>query len=216
MRLLLALSAVVLLAVGLAACGTASKGSPSTTQSSDASTSGGTSTTASSGAVPPGGYRRDDGDKDNDDSAHPDPREGDDQALLAEYGNEASGADKRAVAAVIKSYYAAAAGGEGAKACSLLYSSLAAGLAVAPGQVAGQTTHGGGKTCAAAVSALFKLQHAQLVADDVATMMVLDLHVKGNLGLAVLGFRAVPRGEILVEREGGVWKVDALFNSEMT
>jgi len=47
-------------------------------------------------------------------------------------------------------------------------------------------------------------------------MVVISVHAKGNLGLAVLGFRRVPESEILVEREGSSWKIDALFDSEMT
>ncbi|HTA15893.1 MAG TPA: hypothetical protein VK781_13640 [Solirubrobacteraceae bacterium] len=127
---------------------------------------------------------------------------------MAAYGGEASEADTRAVTAVIRKYYAAAAAEDGQAACQLLYSSLATGLAEGVG--------GGGKTCPAAISVLFKQQHSHIVADDVPTMVVISVHAKGNLGLAVLGFRRVPESEILVEREGSSWKIDALFDSEMT
>jgi hypothetical protein len=207
MKWLLALLATMLLSGVVTACGGAGKSTSSASQaSSTTAASGSTSATSA-----PGSYRQDDGDKDNDDSAQPSASLNDDTPLLKAYGKAGSEADKQAVTEVVKSYYAAAVAENGAKACSLLYSTLASGLAVDPGQ-AGQ---GKGGTCATAVSALYKSQHAQLVADDVPTMVVTTVRVKGSLGLAVLGFKTMPRSEILLEREGGAWKVDALFNSQM-
>jgi hypothetical protein len=213
MRSLLALFAVGLLSVCLAACGGTSKGAGSASHaSSNAAATGSTPLTTSS-TTPPGSYFKNDGDKDGDDEDRGGKSaDNDDRALLAAYGNEAGQADKRAVTTVVKGYYAAAAAGDGAKACSLLATSLAMGLA--EGQ--SQSVQSGGKTCAAAVSLLFKQQHQQLAADDVATMVVTGMHVKGNLGLAVLGFKTMPEGEILVEREDRAWKIDALFDSDMT
>ena len=198
-----------MLAVGVAACGNANEGTSAHISSSTAAS--GSTSTVTSVSTPPGSYRKDDGDKDNDDSSHPSSLQDDDRVLLAAYGNEASKADRQAVAAVVRSYYAAAAAGNGAEACSLLYPSLARGLVVAPGGP-GQKT---GNTCASVVAALYRLQHARLTADDVATMAVTDVHVKDGLGMAVVGFKRMPRGEILIERDGGVWKVDALFDSQM-
>jgi hypothetical protein len=214
MRSLLALSMTVLGAVGLASCGGAGTGSSSTTQTpaSVVTTTGSAATTT---GVPPGSYLHLDGDTDNDDTSHPSSHLDDDKPLLDQYGHHATDADKQAVTAVVKSYYAAAAAEEAAKACSLLYSSLASGLAPTPGQGAGPAAQGTGKTCADGVPVLYKHQHDQLVADDVATMVVTDVRLKGNLGLAVLGFRTKPEGEILVERERGTWKVDALFDSQI-
>jgi hypothetical protein len=195
----------IVLSLGPVACGSGGhSGSPSRPASSSA-TPEGVSTPASGG--PAGSYLKVDGDKDNDDSDHPISRLDDDGVLLNQYGGKASRADRQAVAAVLEGYYAAAAAEEGAKACALLDPSLAEGLAVAP-------RPGAGKTCAAGVSALYKQQHAQLAA-DAASMVVTEVRVKGDLGLAVLGFRAKPEGEILVERERGAWKVDALFDSQL-
>ena len=113
---------------------------------------------------------------------------------------------------LVKSYYAAAAAGDATKACSLLVASFAAGLATS--QV--QSAPGTRGTCSASMSRLLRQLHQRLVADDIATMMVTSVHVKGKVGLAALGFRTMPEGEILVEREGHVWKIDALLDGEMT
>jgi hypothetical protein len=214
MKSLLALLAIGLSGVGGLACGSAGKSSPTSAEVSSNSAALGASATTAAHGVAPGGYLHEDGDKDIDDNGvRPPARLDDDRVLLDQYGGEASDADRQAVTAVVKGYYAAAAAGEATKACSLLYSSLAAGLA-APGQGSGQA-RSADEACAAGVAPLYEQQHAHLVADDVSTMAVSAVRVKGDLGLAVIGFRTQPQGEILVERERGAWKVDALFDSEM-
>lgn len=164
--------------------------------------------------APPGGYLKADGDGDNDDdNGHQ--KKGtvnDDVTLLSYYGGTAPPADRQAITAVIKRYYAAAVAEDGMTACSLLHSSVA--LALAKGQ--SQATQAGKAACAAALAPLLKQQHKYLVAIEVPTMVVPVVHAKGDLGLAVLGFRSQPEGEILVEREGRAWKLGALLDSELT
>jgi hypothetical protein len=174
-----------------------------------------TTAAAATGARPstaPGGYSKDDGDNDFDDEAsyHGTPAN-DDRGLLASYGPKASPAVARAVAGVVKRYYAASAAGDAATACSLLAASVAGGLAAQS-----QPSPDGGHTCAAAMSSLLAQQHKQLLGEDVSTMAVTAVHAKGTLGLAVLRFRTAPESEILVEREGHTWKIDALFGVYMT
>ncbi|MGA9876674.1 MAG: hypothetical protein WBQ21_12790 [Solirubrobacteraceae bacterium] len=189
MKPLCALLITALLGLGVAACGSTS------------------ATIATSGS-----YLKKDGDKDfDDDGPQKKVHTNDDAVLLAASGGEPGERTKQAITAVVKRYYAAAAAEDGATACSLLYSTLA--NAVASSQTV--TASAGGKTCAAAMSLLYKQQHVQLAADNVATMLVTGVHVKGNLGLAVLGFRTMPEGEILVELEGGAWKIDSLLDSLM-
>lgn len=212
MRLLPALLAVALSSVVLSACGGAGKRTDSALRpSSDAPATGNARVTPASRAMPPGGYLKSDGDTDHDDSPASTRPSQDDESLMAASKFGASQADKRAIATVVKRYYAAAAAGDGTKGCSLLDSTLAAG--VTEGQ--GQPPPGGGRDCAASLSLLFKQQHQQLVADDVSTMVVTEVHVEGRVGLAKLGFRAAPEGEILLQREGGAWKMDALSDSEL-
>ncbi len=203
MRHLLTLLATVLLSLTMIACG-ASKPTYSTTQRSHGST---VSTTQ------PHGYSKNDGDEDFDDTAkyHGSPAN-DDQALLASYGSRASPAVARAVTSLVKRYYAASAAGNGTVACSLLTASLAGGLAASQGQPG----HDGDHKCAAAMSVLLAQQHQSLLGEDVATMAVTTVRTKGSLGLAVLAFKTAPESEIVLEREGHLWKIDALFSGYMT
>ncbi|MGC2374858.1 MAG: hypothetical protein WA484_13380 [Solirubrobacteraceae bacterium] len=213
MRRSLALLATGLLGLTAVACGGTSKTTSSISASPhDAGPSGGSAATSASGASQPSGYLKDDGDADGDDGQNPANAPNDDLAFLATYGHGASPADMRAVTTLVKSYYAAAAAGEAARACSLLDSTLAAGLA--SGQ--SQAPHGPRDRCAASMAPLLRQQHQRLTAEDPATMTVIGVHVKGNLGLAVLGFRTMPEAVIVVEREGSMWKIDALFDNNMT
>lgn len=198
-----ALLAMTLLSAGFAACG----GATQRTAPASGISSSTAATTTSPEPVPTAGYLASDGDSDENQ-----PGAGgdfDDASFFATYGREAGSADKRAITAVVKSFYAAAAADDGQKACLLLSSSVAIGLAEDKlGQAAG-------KTCATAVSALFKQQRGQLAAEDVGTMVVISAHVKGDLGLAVLGFKRTPRRQLIVEREGHAWRVGALFDGEV-
>jgi hypothetical protein len=205
-----ALLAAAVLCSSTTACDSTSKGAgPRPQLPADAAVSAGTRTTAAPRATPAGGYLKNDADDDGDEKH----RQPNDNALfLATYGKRADQADMRAVTALIKRYYATAAAGDGAKACPLLYSTLATGLT--EGQ--GHSVRSASKACAAIVSRLLEQQHERLAGDDVATMVVVDVHVKGDLGVAVLGFRTVPMSTMLLKRERGAWKIDALFDSEIT
>jgi hypothetical protein len=156
-----------------------------------------------------GGYLRDDGDSDNDDERHPAKVENDDRELFATYGRPAGPADAGAIAALVKSYYRASTGGDGARACSLLYGTLASGLATQ----ASSSVSGAHDTCSTNMSVLLRQQHQRLIAENPATMLVTAVRVRGSIGLAVLGFRKMPESQMLVEREGARWKIDALFDS---
>jgi hypothetical protein len=169
-------------------------------------------TTIACGAGASNEYSKQDGDYDFDDVAgyHSGPTN-DDLSLLATYGHRAPPAEARAVTALVKRYYAASAAGDGATACTLLSASLAGGLASATSQ----PVRGAGTTCAGPMSLLLEHQHAQLAAKEVATMTVIAVHTKGDIGLAVLGFRTTPQSEMILVREGGAWRINALFDGIM-
>jgi hypothetical protein len=151
-----------------------------------------------------------DGDRDNDDREHPIKGfEKTDTLAPLSYGKEADSTERRDVTSVVKRYYAAAAADNGIQACSLLAPTLAQGL----GESEGQTAHGTANNCPATVSLLFKQQHQQLAADEVATMTVIDVRVSGDVGVATVGFRAALSGRIHVKREDGAWKVNALLDT---
>jgi hypothetical protein len=203
MRRTLVLAVMALVSVTVFACG-ASKTTHSATRDSHGSTT--------AIATQPGGYSTKDGDEDYDDTGHyHGSPANDDQALLASYGPRASPAVTRAVTSLVEHYYAASAAGDGAQACSMLTANLADGLAAGEGQPGGGKSH----TCAAAMSLLLAQQRQNLRGEDVSTMAVTTVRVKGDLGLAVLAFKTTPESEIVLEREGHTWKVDALFGGYM-
>ncbi|HXQ01079.1 MAG TPA: hypothetical protein VN845_13570 [Solirubrobacteraceae bacterium] len=206
MRPLLAPLAAGLLASGLAACGGAGRttGGSASSGSSSSAPSTAVSATATLGSYRPGAYDLQDGDNDPDDRRAPG-FVNDEESLFATYGRGASPADTRAIATLVKRYLSAAASGDGAKACAFLDAPLARELVAA----------GSKESCATVLPALFERQHPRLTASDVATMAVISVHVKGNVGLAELGFRTLPEQELIAEREGHIWKIDALLGNYM-
>ncbi len=195
MKSLLALLSATLLCVSATACGSAGKNASLTSRVP--------SNTATTTA---GDYLKSDGDNDKDDgnplfaAEHTD-------TFMPDFGKQASRVVEQAITALVKRYYAAAAAGDGTEACSLLYSTLAAGL----DESQGQSAQDDNKTCTATLSQLFRQQRQQLAADDVATMVVIGVGVKGDLARVTVGFKTMPVGQIVVKREGGTWKMNALL-----
>ena len=185
MRTWLALLSITLLVVGLTACGAAN---PAASHS----------------------YLKKDGDAEGDDGPPHGKGIGDDVPFLNSYGATASPAQARAITKLIISYYEAASTNNAAKACSLLASGLATGLAES------ESSQGTGKTCAAALSPIFEKQRPQLTKDDVPTMVVTTIRVRGDTALAVLGFRSEPEADLLMQREGSQWKIDTLLATVLT
>lgn len=211
MRPLLVLLAAALLGTSAVACGGAAKVARSTRPTGAAvGPPSGVTARGSARVARASGFLRKDGDDDNDDER---PRaEGgvnDDQSLLASYDHRASPADARAVSTLVRRYYAVSVAGNGADACALLAADLARGLATEQGRAA----QGPGGSCAAAISPLLAQQHQHLAAEGPSTMTLIALYAKGDLGLAVLGFRSAPESTIGVAREGRAWRIDALFDS---
>lgn len=204
---LLGLLVSVLLAAVATGCDDAGQAKNSSSQiSHDAASSDGAPTHLQ--ATHPGSYLKLDGDLDNDDEPHPVKAEADELPLLRHSGGKASPADARAISTLVKSFYAASAAVDGARTCSLMHTGLASALAA-------QHSERAHETCAEAMSVLLRREHRRLLSEDVSTMVVISVHVKGDLGLAVLGFRATPESQIVVEREGQAWKIDTLFGTYM-
>jgi hypothetical protein len=192
-KALAALLAAVALGAGTSACCKTAKG-PSPTPSPDAKL--------------PQIEIQGDGEMDSDKYGNePD----DDEREL--FGHPASAADARAIAALVKRYYAVAAQEDGATACRLLYRALAeaepsdfTNAPVPPGlhQAA----------CAKVMVRLFKAGHAQVRAED-ARLYVTAVRVSHNTGVAEFGPAAGrPEHSIMVHRERGVWKMDMLLASK--
>jgi hypothetical protein len=212
MKSLLGLLAVCLLGIGVTACGETSKsiGSASQSTSSTAATNTTPSTTPSNTAPAPADTKVD-GDKDNDISAPDDDTKNN---SVLDFGHAASASEKQTITALVKRYYAAALAGDGAKACAMLYSTLAEAVPEDYGQSPPGQPYMRGTTCPAVMALLFKHFHKQL-AVEVPVLKVSRVRLDEHHGLAVLTFGNLPERDISVAREGHVWKIEALLDSEL-
>jgi hypothetical protein len=200
---LLESSTAILLSIGLCACAGSHRQSSSRAFSSAA--------VGSSGSLS-AGYLASDGDNDIDDDGNKNyylnPSHLDSFVSSAE-GRRADPTERLAITRLLKRYYAAAAADNGPEACTLLDRPIVSGLD--EGQT--DSSQGDDTSCAVMVSQLFKQQHASLVADDVPTMSVIGVRIKGAIATATLGFMTVPVAKIRLEREMNVWRLDALLGT---
>jgi hypothetical protein len=202
---LLALVAITLLSLGASACG-GSSSSPKA--SSPASASDPTSTSESETTA---GYTKVDADKDNDGGGPIDEKS---NSRDMNFGHAASVSDKRKVTALVKRYYAIALAGDGAKACSMLYSTLAEAVPEDYGEFSGPSYMRGSKTCEEGMTLLFAHFHA-LLALEVPKLAVTRVRLIEHHGFALLSFGSLPERQIVIDREGHTWKIDGLTDSEL-
>ena len=205
MRSWLTALVVTLFATGATGCGGTSRSSAPSARGARSATARATAATR--------GYVRGDGDVGGDDGPN-----GDDHGVR-EYGREGTAAERRAVTAVVKRYYAAAAARDAVEVCALIYSKIADSSnfnAVVPEEyrAAPGSSIFRGKRCAQVEALLLEPDHQQLVAES-ATVQVTSVRVAGAHGLALLGFRSIAERMIPMQREGSTWKIDALLDSEV-
>lgn len=202
----------VLLALALlGACGCGSESPASRARSAAASSGDSRVSSALSTESTAGSTRRfKKPDHDGDADAHGSTAFFDSDDTPRDYGHAASEVDRRMIAAVVKRYYLAGAADNGAMACSLLDRRLANALSEEYGQALGRSS-AVGNSCTGVVSKLFKgaFQWSRV---DVAALKVADVRVQGNLGLVLINLHSEDH-QILVEREGGAWRMGALFDS---
>ena len=155
----------------------------------------------------PGGY---DGDSDNPSPGSYRFPDADDKAVFG-YGHRAGSSDRRAIASVVKRYYAAAAASDGAEACSLLLSSFARSAVEAYGRSGGPSYLRGAKSCTALASMLFRHFHAEL-AEAIA---VADVRVEGRDAQVVLSSRKMPAAHIFLALQDRSWKIQQLLGQPL-
>lgn len=151
-----------------------------------------------------------DGDSDNTTNSYFD----DDDKPILNYGKTASTANEQAIAGLVKRYYSLATAENGAKACSLLYSTYAEAVPEDYGTSPPGPAYAKGKTCAVVLTHVFNHSHAQLQA-KLHSLRVTGIRVLGHLGLAVLSFHGIPPSEVRVVREGREWKLQTLLDNQM-
>lgn len=209
MKPLLALLTSVLLSAGAYACGGAATGTHTASHvSTSAPAKDPTSTTSSESPL---ANTTADGDRDNDVGA-PDDDTRNTSAL--DFGHAADASEQRMITALVKRYYAAALAQNGAKGCSMIYSTLAETIPEDYSQTPGVPYMRGAKTCAAAMTLFFKHYHPLLVL-EVPKLDVRRVRLEEHHGLALLSFGALPERSISVKREGRTWKVSALLDVEL-
>jgi hypothetical protein len=152
-------------------------------------------------------------DRDNDsDNSSESYYDSDDNSVFG-FGQPATTAEKRAVTALVKRYYAAAAAADGTTACELLSVPLARSVAEDLGRAPGPPYLRGDR-CSIVMSKVFTLNHRQLSAYAVK-LRVRAVRVKHAGGLAILDFTTLPGRVLSLQREHRTWKVGALVDSEL-
>jgi hypothetical protein len=220
MRRLLACLATVWLGVSICACGGAGTHSGSSIRVSSAAASDTTTGTTSSVSSSihstidndnDNAFTKADNDSDNDNGAPGDDKNN--NSVLYAF-HAASPADERAITSLIKRYYAVALAGQGAKACSMIYSTLAESVPEDYGLSPPGPPYMRGTTCPVVLSLMFKHFHTELAA-ELPKLEVARVRLQGHRGLAVLHFGKVPQRQLQVAREGHVWKLASLLDSEL-
>lgn len=188
---------IAALGPSVAACGSSSGDAVS--RSSTVANGDSASTTAAGASSTHGS------DRDND-SDHND----DDENVL-DYGHAANAADRRASVALVTRYFAAAAGGNGATACSLLMPFISGSVVENYSRLRGVR----GNTCAVVLSNLFRQRHRQLAAKS-ASLEVIAVRVEGDKALAVLNLPEIPEVRQIAERRlGNRWRLLVLFDGSL-
>jgi hypothetical protein len=156
-------------------------------------------------------YAKVDGDKDNDVGAAFDDTNNN---LALRFGHAAGAGDRRTITALVKRYFAVALAGDAVKGCAMLYSTLAEAAAEDYGVPGGPEYVRGAKTCQAVLSGVFRHYHARL-AVEVPKLAVTHVRLQGRQGYAFLSFAPFPERELVVTREGRVWKIGAFLDGEL-
>ncbi len=202
MKLLFVLLTIALLSGGVAACGGSGKGTGSVSQASFGAVA---SASGPTGPVSTG--------------ATSTTTTGKEQGALARKPYETAGvaasrANRQAITALVKDYYAAALAGDGARACSLLHRQLADSVAEDYGNQA-SSPELRGKTCPVVMSKVFRYRRGQPTS-DIAGIEVTGVRiVDGDMAIALLRSPTMAVGETSLQREGGIWRMDQLLGSSL-
>jgi hypothetical protein len=204
MRASLVAAALAWLGVYVSACGAAGSG-PQSKQGSSATSV--TNARLASATLPqPKLY----GDPDLDSDIYPGER---DEDNTYGFGHAAGAADARAATLLVTRYYGAAAAGNGALACGLMYSPVAESVPEDYGPSAGAAA-AYTESCAMAAKSVFKRLRGELSVDS-ATLRVVAVKVRNREAAVVLNFgRKRRRNYLLLHRERDAWKVSRLLASE--
>ncbi len=150
-----------------------------------------------------------DEDKDNPTRASYDFPDADDRATFA-YGHAPSATEARAVASVVERYYADAAAGNGAAACSLLPPTFSRLVGQEYGRN-GPAYLRAGRTCPAVLALEFAHVHGELG----EAIRVFSVRVQGDRAQTIFSSRRLRASSIFAVREEGLWKIETLIGSPL-
>lgn len=222
MKSLLALFALGLLCIGVAACGSSSNRESASANSPSSSTPATTAhvDTTSPAVASPSGHpepahkvTRSDlekYDRDEDDYIHVP----DDHNPAPAGFTPANAADKRAITALVKRYYAAALRGDGAGGCSMIDVGLVKAIPLDYGKLGPSFLRRAAPNCPAVMSLYFKHEH-RLLSREVPAMQVARVSVKGDQGVAIMRFGPLHERFITQLREHGRWMIAAVLDGEL-
>lgn len=167
----------------------------------------GTVTTASNGPAPL--EAKIDADHDSDIGA---PQDDPNNRSSEDFGHEATPAERRAIVALLKHYYAAALADEGAEDCTLLLSTIAEAAPNDSSREPGTPAYMHGQTtCAGVLDRLFAHYHAQLAA-EVPKLHVGHIRLEEHHGVVFLHFGSLPDRQTSVIREAHTWKMSQIYD----
>jgi hypothetical protein len=133
-----------------------------------------------------------------------------DDTTIVAFGHVTDGAVTSTVTKLVEHYYAAAAQGHAADACSMLLPAVAHTAAQTYAQ-AGPAYLRGAKTCPEATAALF----THLRRDLAAKRVVSGVRANGDQAFALLGSNTAPADYISLVRARGSWWIDELIGEPL-
>lgn len=153
-----------------------------------------------------------DADHDNDVGS---PSEDTNNDYVLNFGRPASAAERSAITALVKRYYATALAGDGARGCAMVSSTIAETAVEDDVREPGGPPYMHGLTsCAQVLHALFAHYHAQLAA-ELPKLQVTRVRLEEHHGFAFLRFGALSERKISVQRERHTWKMSQMYDEEL-
>lgn len=148
-----------------------------------------------------------------DDDLDADANSNDDSPIVS-YGHAASNSEFRAIAALVKRYYQAAAAERGVEACAMLLRTFAEIVPEEDG-TRFDPPYMRGKTCPVVARKLFKARHREIAA-QLPGMKVTLVRVGASSALVVLKVSGTSEPQkITLGREDGAWRMKELLDSPM-
>lgn len=127
--------------------------------------------------------------------------------VMSEFGQVADPTDRSQITTLVEHYYAAAANGEGGKACGLLFFALAEAAPEKYHWAPGPRWLNGANTCQAVLTRVFHHFHAVLRLRPTVTLV----RVSGKRARALLHWSKLQAGYVEAVREGSFWKLNSLL-----